>query len=148
MQTKRRLLFLFPTFLVAAVLATGSAQAQTYTESVLYSFTVWVDGGWPIPRLVRDAQGNLYGTTFTSGFPACFNGYGCGTVFKVDTTGKETVLVYFTGQADGAGPTAGLVRDAQGNLYGTTSSGGSAYQNGTVFKLDTTTGKETVLYTF
>src|SRR5271157_4984795 len=104
--------------LVAAFLATGSAQAQTYTYSVLYTFTGSPDGAFPVAGLVRDAQGNLYGTTQGGG------ARGAGTVFKVDTTGKETVLYSFTGGADGAYPGAGLLRDAQGNLYGTTVYGG------------------------
>src|SRR5271157_1456393 len=136
--------------LVAAVLATGSAQAQTYTYGVLYTFTGSPDGAVSDGGLVRDAQGNLYGTTSQGGDPACTNG--CGTVFKVNTTGNETVLYSFTGGADGAYPGAGLLRDAQGNLYGTTGQGGALACNapngcGTVFKVDTT-GKETVLYSF
>ena len=143
--------------LVAAVLATGSAQAQTYTESVLYSFEGSPDGAFPVAGLARDAQGNLYGTTEEGGNPgACphYGRYDCGTVFKVDTTGKETVLYSFTGGADGANPHAGLVPDAQGNLYGTTYFGGDpacvsegTYGCGTVFKLDTS-GNETVLHSF
>jgi uncharacterized repeat protein (TIGR03803 family) len=132
--------------LVAVVLATGSAQAQGYTESVLYSFTGSPDGSGPDAGLVLDAQGNLYGTTLESGT------YGWGTVFTVDTTGRETVYS-FRGPSDAAFPRAGLVRDAQGNLYGTTGVGGvhtcgySSEGCGTVFKVDTT-GKETVLYSF
>jgi uncharacterized repeat protein (TIGR03803 family) len=131
---------------VSAVLATGSAQAQTYTERVLYSFMGGTDGAYPIAGLVRDGQGNLYGTTSGGG--------GCGTVFKLDATGAETVLYRFTGagRGDGCFPTASLVRDTQGNLYGTTASGGTLrcappYGCGTVFKVDTT-GKETVLHSF
>src|SRR5208337_5516334 len=125
--------------LVAAVVATGSAQAQTYTYGVLYTFTGSPDGEAPYAGLVRDAQGNLYGTTSQGGDPACTNG--CGTVFKVDTTGKETVLYSFTGGADGAIPYAGLARDAPGNLYGTAQRGGDLACTGptngcgTVFKL-------------
>src|SRR5271157_3461030 len=139
--------------LVAAVLATGSAQAQTYTESVLYSFQGGTDGAGPYAGLVLDAQGNVYGTTYYGGDLAC-SAYGCGTVFTVDTTGKETVLYSFTRVGgDGAGPYAGLVLDAQGNLYGTTYAGGNPACTlegpgcGTVFKVDTT-GKETVLHSF
>jgi uncharacterized repeat protein (TIGR03803 family) len=111
-------------------------------ETVLYSFTGTPDGSNPYTGyLVRDAQGNLYGTTQVGG------AYGNGTVFKVDTTGKEMVLYSFTGGGDGAEPYGGLVRDALlGNLYGTTIKGG-AYGVGTVFKVDTT-GKETVLHSF
>lgn len=110
-------------------------------ETVLYSFagTGAGDGEYPNAALVRDAQGNLYGTTEGGG------GSGYGTVFKLDTTGKETVLHSFSrAGADGAFPLGGVVRDDQGNLYGTTEVGGTS-NCGTVFKLDTT-GKETVLY--
>src|SRR5271157_5652562 len=127
--------------LVPAVLAPGSAQAQTYTESVLHSFPGSPDGANPYAGLVRDAQGNLYGTTVNGGAQAK------GTVFKVDATGNETVLYSFTGAGgDGASPTGLLVRDAQGNLYGTTVFGGASGK-GTVFKVDAT-GNETVLYSF
>jgi uncharacterized repeat protein (TIGR03803 family) len=86
--------------------------------------------------LVRDSAGNLYGTTLAGGNLAC----GCGVVFKLDTTGKETVLHRFTGGADGAYPEAGLVRDAAGGLYGTTYAGGDLACGGSggcgvVFKL-------------
>jgi uncharacterized repeat protein (TIGR03803 family) len=123
---------------------------NTGKETVLYSFTGLPDGEGPHAGLLRDAAGNLYGTTEEGGSGACsFGGfdYGCGTVFMLDTAGKETVLYSFSGTGgDGAVPYAGLVRDAAGNLYGTTS-GGGASSEGTVFKLDTT-GKETVLHSF
>jgi uncharacterized repeat protein (TIGR03803 family) len=93
--------------------------------------------------LIRDRAGNLYGTTFYGG-RGC--GLGCGVVFKLSTTGKLTLLHTFTGTPDGQGPHAGLIRDATGNLYGSTSFGGT-HGWGTVFKLDKT-GKETVLYSF
>jgi uncharacterized repeat protein (TIGR03803 family) len=113
------------------------------TETVLYSFTAGTDGGLPLAGLIRDEAGSLYGTTFFGGVFAC----GCGTVFTLDPTGKETVLYSFTGYpVDGADPYARVVRDRAGNLYGTASSGG-AYGDGVVFKLDTT-GKQTVLHTF
>jgi uncharacterized repeat protein (TIGR03803 family) len=126
--------------LVPAVVATRSAQAQAYTYSVLDAFT-GADGEGPTGRLALDAQGNLYGTTPSGG------AYGFGTVFKVDTTGAEIVLYSFTGTGgDAENPHAGLVLDAQGNLYGTTPDGG-AFADGTVFKVDPN-GTETVLYSF
>jgi uncharacterized repeat protein (TIGR03803 family) len=118
----------------------------TGKETVLYSFTGGADGAIPLAGLIRDAAGNLYGTTEVGGDLTCNSGIGCGTVFKLHTTGKETVLHSFTGNPDGASPFAGVIRDAAGNLYGTTPKGG-ALNSGTVFKLDTT-GKETVLYSF
>jgi len=115
-----------------------SAQAQTFT--VLYNFAEPPDGAHPFAGLVRDASGNLYGTTYTG----ATSGYG--TVFKVDPKGKETVLYSFTGGNDGGSPVGGVVRDSEGNLYGTTQYGG-AYENGAVFKVDKS-GNETVLYSF
>jgi uncharacterized repeat protein (TIGR03803 family) len=59
-------------------------------------------------------------------------------VYKLDKAGKETVLYNFSGGADGAFPYGGLIRDSAGNLYGTTTSGGSAPSFngcGVVFKL-------------
>ncbi len=113
----------------------------TGTNTVLYSFTGGADGGYPIAGLIRDPKGSLYGTTLVGGA----SGYG--TVFEVSSTGTETVLYSFTGDgADGIYPNAGLIRDPQGNLYGTTVYGGT-YGHGTVFKV-TRTGTETVLHSF
>ena len=108
---------------------------------VLHQFTNEADGGSPAGDLIRDSAGNLYGTTTTGGDPVC----GCGVVFKMDHTGKETVLYSFKGGQDGTFPGARLFRDSAGNLYGTTFQGGLG--NGIVFKLDKT-GRETVLYRF
>jgi uncharacterized repeat protein (TIGR03803 family) len=127
------------------VFAVPSVQAQTF--KTLYTFGGTTDGGYP-NALVRDAAGNLYGTTISGGVGACTDGdlSGCGVVFKVTPAGKEIVLYSFTGGADGAAPQRGLQLDANGNLYGTTPSGG-AYGFGTVFKVDQN-GNETVLYSF
>jgi uncharacterized repeat protein (TIGR03803 family) len=115
-------------------------------ETVLYSFAGGLDGFGPIGGLIQDASGNLYGTTVIGGGSGCRNGSGCGTVFKLDTNGKETVLYSFAGFPDGQYPGAGVVRDASGNFYGTTGLGG-IYNKGTVFKLSTT-GVENVLRSF
>jgi len=112
-------------------------------ETVLHSFT-YSDGAFPDAGLIRDKAGNLYGTT--SGGDLVCGLQGCGTVFKVDPSGHETVLHSFTNSPDGAGPYAGLVMDKAGNLYGTTLNGG-ACGYGTVFKLDPS-GHETVLHSF
>src|SRR5579864_7353798 len=114
------------------------AQAQTF--SVLYSFTGTADGGNPWATLIQDGAGNLYGTTEAGGAS------GGGVVFKLDPSGTETVLYNFTFGTDGGSPLAGLIRDQAGNLYGTTAFGGDvACSCGVVFKLDPTTGSETVL---
>lgn len=130
--------------LVSAVLAASAAQAQTY--KVLYSFTGGDDGKTPESSLMADAAGNLYGTTMFGG------AYGYGVAFKLDATGKETVLHAFTGGADGAYSVGGLILDEAGNLYGTTEEGGDLGCNvghgcGIVFKLDPS-GTEAVLYSF
>jgi uncharacterized repeat protein (TIGR03803 family) len=115
--------------------------------TTLYRFRGVPDGANPASALVRDAKGNIYGTTVGGGDSTCFNGYGCGTVFKISASGQETVLYRFNG-TDGEAPYAGVVRDSAGNLFGTTSSGGdSTCYCGTVFKVDTT-GKGTVLHAF
>jgi hypothetical protein len=77
-----------------------SAQASTFT--VLHAFTGLSDGRNPTANLVRDAAGNLYGTANGGAGLACGGG-GCGVVFKLGATGKETVLHRFTG-ADGVTP--------------------------------------------
>jgi uncharacterized repeat protein (TIGR03803 family) len=116
------------------------------TETVLYSFTGGADGAVPEADLIRDAAGNLYGTTVYGG--ACaLDTRGCGVVFKLSPTGAFTVLHTFTGGLDGGNPYAGVTRDAAGNLYGTTVSGGAHRFGGVVFKLSPS-GTETVLYSF
>jgi uncharacterized repeat protein (TIGR03803 family) len=121
-------------------------------ESVLFSFNGAMEGGNPGGGLVRDAAGNLYGTTSYGGAGGCPFGQGCGVVFKFDPTGNETLVHSFAGSpADGGVPSGGLpsadlVRDAAGNLYGTTYSGGASGY-GIVFKLDTA-DQETILHSF
>jgi uncharacterized repeat protein (TIGR03803 family) len=109
-------------------------------ETMLYSFTGGSDGNFPVSTLARDSAGNLYGTTAQGG------SVGAGVVFKVDPSGNETVLHSFTGGSDGTDPSGGVLLDAAGNLYGTTSQGGT-YNCGILFKL-TPAGTETILHTF
>ncbi len=104
------------------------------------------NGFVPLAGLLRDAAGNFYGTTVNGGDATCYK-LGCGTVFKITSTGKETVLHEFTGTPDGESPEALLVEDAAGNLYGTTYEGGAFENAGTVFKVDKE-GNESVLYNF
>jgi len=100
-------------------------------QGKLWEVAYCTDGTGPWGTLVLDAAGNLYGTT-TSGGAGCHPN-GCGTVYKLDKAGKETVLYSFKGGKDGASP-AGLIWDAKGNLYGTSPEGGT-YDNGVVFEL-------------
>jgi uncharacterized repeat protein (TIGR03803 family) len=102
---------------------------KTGHETVLYNFTGGNDGSEPVAGVVRDSAGNLYGTTIGGGT------YGAGTVFKLDNTGKETVLHSFGGGTDGSEPFAGLIRDAAGKLYGNTCYGGNYTGWGTVFEV-------------
>jgi len=126
------------------LVAIPSAQAQTLT--VLHSFTGNGDGIQPMAPLIMDEAGNLYGTTYYGGIN------GRGVVFKVHTSGRETVLYSFPAYpGDGANPTAGVIVDKAGNLYGTTVFGGEndvdfggEPETGTVFKLDPS-GNETLL---
>jgi uncharacterized repeat protein (TIGR03803 family) len=109
-------------------------------EHVLHSFGGGYDGAQPMAGLT--AVGNtLYGTTFYGGQ------YRRGTVFSVSTSGRERVLHSFQ-DYDGILPRAGVI-NVNGVLYGTTLEGGSRehYNGGTVFKI-TTSGSETVVYTF
>ncbi len=117
--------------------------APDRTETVFYSFCSQnncSDGDGPEGGLVRDQAGNLYGTTGFGGT------YYKGVVFKLAPDGTETVLYAFTGGSDGAEPTAGVIEDQSGNLYGTTYVGG-AFNGGVVFKL-APDGTETVLHSF
>jgi uncharacterized repeat protein (TIGR03803 family) len=99
------------------------------TETVIYSFGLIPDGNYPLAPLLLDKDGNLYGATVVGGT------YNSGTVFEVSPSGQETMLWSFNGASDGQYPyETGLVRDAKGNLYGTTEAGGE-YGYGVVFKV-------------
>ena len=114
------------------------------TETVLYSFANGTDGQNPLGNLTFDSAGNLYGTTSMGGT------YGKGTVFELSPNGTETVLYSFGGGADGQNPSAGLIFDTSGNLYGTTVNGGT-YGHGTAFELSPSGAggwTETALYNF
>lgn len=113
-----------------------------YAQSVVYSFTGGGDGANPVGKLTQDADGNMYGVTYAGGAAAS----PAGAVFKIDPEGTESVLYSFCQQnncADGSRPSGPLVRDTDGNLYGTTILGG-ANNAGVVFKV-TPKGDESVL---
>jgi uncharacterized repeat protein (TIGR03803 family) len=112
----------------------------------VYSFqNNGTDGTSPLFGVVLDKAGNLYGTTPGGG------AYGYGTVYKVTSSGVETILHSFNlDGADGTGPEGALIIDASGNLYGTTGDGGSNCLPGgcgTVFEI-TALGAVTILYSF
>ena len=109
-------------------------------ESVEYSFDGGASGAYPNGGLVRDGEGNLYGTTYQGG------AYNYGTIFKITALDQFTVLYSFPGGVSGANPYADLSLDQKGNIFGVTSTGG-VHNFGTIFKLDAS-GNETVLHSF
>jgi uncharacterized repeat protein (TIGR03803 family) len=140
------------TFLIFALGSVGLAKDR---EKTLYTFPGGSHGEDPQTGVVSDSEGNLYGTTYYGGT------YGWGTVFelKQSKTGwTEEVLYSFEGSDDGFNPTANLLIDEAGNLYGNTLYGGAgtacqpgSYEcGGTVFEMSRSNGiwKHSVLYSF
>lgn len=123
-----------------------------WTQTVIHNFGNVGDGGNPEAGMILDAAGNLYGTTAGGGAK------GCGTVFELSPgtggTWTETLLHSFCAdEFDGTGPLASLVFDSAGNLYGTTSEGGTTARCscGIAFELSPGTDgswTETVLHNF
>ena len=118
-----------------------------WVETILYNFTGGADGGDPLyGDLNFDQAGNIYGTAAAGG------SVGGGVVFKLTRSGSgwtESVIYNFTNGSDGGAPTAGVIFDSAGNLYGTTSEYG-AHFSGTVYELSPTQSgwSETTLYSF
>ncbi len=116
----------------------------------LYVFSGYEDGANPYAPVIISSDGTLYGTTNAGGDINLCDGFGCGVVYsvpisfcgnmvcrKTDLVWKPTVISTFEpsdDNDDGASPKAGLTFDQAGNLYGTTSGGGSA-GSGTVYEL-------------
>jgi uncharacterized repeat protein (TIGR03803 family) len=115
------------------------------TFTLLYSFNGDPDGYRPDSKLIHDSSGDLYGVTAQGGLQ-CFDFYHCGTFFKVDTNGIETVLHMFAGAPNDGSFPSGVVRDSNGNFYVTTGVGG-AHDHGAVIKIDAA-GNETILDSF
>ena len=94
-----------------------------WTYRVLYAFQNFADGAIPAAGVTLDANGDLFGTTEHGGVHGCY-GSGCGTIFELtrnpDGRWFHTVLYDFLGTGDGGTPTASLLLDASGKLYGTT----------------------------
>jgi len=114
---------------VFEIVKTASGYASSPTTLVSFNGT---DGGSPFAGLIADRSGNLFGTTLEGG------AYNDGTVFEIVKTASgyastPTTLVSFNG-SDGMFPASGLIADAEENLFGTTSGGGSNGQ-GTVFEI-------------
>ena len=104
---------------------------------------------FPEGALIQAINGDLYGTDFYSGQSVFGGFYASGSVFKITPGGAFTTVYTFCSQpncTDGASPTAGLVQASNGDLYGTTSDGGTN-DGGTIFKI-TPGGTLTTLYNF
>jgi uncharacterized repeat protein (TIGR03803 family) len=114
------------------------AAGGSWTETIIHNFDCHSDGCAPTASLVFDAAGNLHGTTTNGGAGSCPYGNGCGTVFELSPqsggTWAEPALHSFGAGAYGAIPFSNLILDSAGNLYGTTSKGGSS-KDGTVFEI-------------
>ncbi len=98
---------------------------QAGKEQVLYSFTGGADGAAPVAPLVLDALGNLYGSaSLGGGFYKHCPQRGCGVIFKITPAGTEKVLWQFLKFDYGVSPQAPVLLDANGNVFGTTFTGG------------------------
>lgn len=144
-------------FLLFAVAVCLPAPASAQSYSIVHNFddgSVTNDGGVPYAGLLQGTDGNLYGTTAAGGSGDYFQyEEHFGTVYKITTSGTETVLYSFPSMVDdGLEPWAGLIQGRDGNFYGTTQVGGDWNANygdgyGTVFKISSN-GTETILHSF
>lgn len=95
--------------------------------TTLHSFA-FSDGEAPVAPLILGTDGSFYGTTTRGGLSSSCS-QGCGTVFKITTSGQFTSLHSFD-YAGGQDPVAPLVQPSNGGLYGTTFSGGATNSHG------------------
>jgi len=108
-----------------------------WSETVLYSFKGGRDGSTPMASLAFDSSGNLYSTTLYGGGRQGCGGLGCGTVFKLTPQNGQWVESLFRFPEDGSRgylPTSPVTLDSAGNVYGTTTYGGSK-SDGVIFKI-------------
>ena len=127
--------------------------AGVYTELAGWDLGV---GGHPYGGLIQAIDGWFYGTSYMGGTSTSCND-GCGTVFKIQASGKNRTTVHSFDYTDGANPVAGLVQADDGNLYGATLYGGTNVNTcavfypsncGTIFEINPKTNQLTTLYTF
>ena len=124
-----------------------SPQSTGWSYTVLYSFGRYPtsgDGFAPNSPLVFDSNGNMYGITNEGGGnTGCFNG--CGTVFELSPDGRggwtEQVIHRFASTADGQFPTGAVTFGTDGNLFGTTTNGGTA-NSGVLYQLQYSTSTQ------
>lgn len=131
-----------------AVYELSPTSGGQWMEQVLYSFSLREghhDDTDPLGGLILDSAGNLYGTGYEGG------SHGCGGVFQLVPQWTENVLASFDLKLKQAcGPSASLVFDGSGNLYGT-APGGGTYDDGAVFELTPGTNgtwTDKVIYSF
>ncbi|HET9307877.1 MAG TPA: choice-of-anchor tandem repeat GloVer-containing protein [Candidatus Sulfotelmatobacter sp.] len=99
-------------------------------------------GAQPYAGVIQATDGNFYGTTYSGG------AWGGGTIYKITSQGKFTVVFNLGGHAyDPSGPVTALVQGNDGTFYGTTPYGGDTNNDGAVFKV-TPAGVFTTLYAF
>jgi len=124
-------LFTTATFSLASTalifLLTASAQSQAFTS--LFSFDGSDGSGPQLAALIQGQDGALYGTTGGG------TNSGYGTIFRITSSGSESVVYSLDGQPEGAFPTDALLLATDGSFYGTTVEGGGPSYSGTVFKL-------------
>jgi uncharacterized repeat protein (TIGR03803 family) len=133
---------LFVAAILGLVLAVMTVPARAQGFRALHQFNGETPGDGAVPHgalLLDEAGGNLYGTTLDGGT-------GDGTVFKIDSTGKETVLFAFDAPVSGSSPDSPLIQDQAGNLYGVVQTGGPGGV-GVVYKLSPQ-GEQTILHAF
>jgi len=118
-----------------------------WKQNIVYTFQGHDDGQEPSGDLVFDQQGNIYGTTFAGGNPSAGTVYELMPPIPPNNKWTKTILHNFM-FSDGANPKSGVILDGNGNLFGTTSQGGSDGNNGTVFELINGTWEEKILYNF
>ena len=130
--------------LVLAILSlfgVSHAQAQSATESVVYSFTGTTDSESPAAALIQAGDGNFYGTTLGDIYPDY------GSVFQVAPNGTFKTIYNFGGIVDSATPFAPLYQASDGSLYSTTYGNLLFGTDGSVFSI-TPAGALTTLYSF
>jgi uncharacterized repeat protein (TIGR03803 family) len=137
-----------------------SPNGTGWNFTTLFSGQNASQGSTSVGSMAFGPDGNLYGTTAYGGSAgACYPGWGCGVVFKLAQANggwTESVLYRFTGVPNGNFPSGELAFDNAGNLYGTTSGGGSnvgclgggCTGNGVVYQLALSGSTESVLYAF
>ena len=121
-----------------------------WTEKILHSFSYGKGGYSPNPGLILDAVGNVYGTTIEGGSQKPATGTASELTPEAGGRWAEKVLHSFGADKGGGIPSAGMIFDGVGNLYGTTAFGG-AYDEGTVFELTPRAGggwTEKLLHSF